>query len=335
MSPKIKPKKHGIDLSMKGLAMGIAEVIPGVSGGTIAFITGIYEELLNTIKRVNLDLFVLLRAGNWKALWQHINGRFLLFLLAGMAAGVVIGIFFVTYLLEFYPEPLWAFFFGLVLASGFYMARQISSLKPIYSLLFFIGLIASYTITQLTPAGGSESYLAIFLSGAVAISALILPGISGSFILLLLGMYSIIIPNVKGLLSDPNLASLSIVAVFAAGCLVGLMSFSRILSYTFKNYKDQTLALLTGVMLGSLPKIWPWRNPMSVFDKASESIVAPDLSSFSLADLEHVKVLRELNVMPAAYFSHPHTIAAIISFFTGLILILGFDFYQRKSKRVS
>jgi len=334
MSLKEKPKKHGLDLSMKGLAMGIAEVIPGVSGGTIAFITGIYEELLYTIKRVNVDLFMLLKSGNLKALWQHINGRFLLFLLGGMAAGVIIGIFFVTYLLEHYPEPLWAFFFGLVLASGFYMARQISSMKPLYALLFFIGLSVSYTITQLTPAGGSDSFIAIFFSGAVAISALILPGISGSFILLLLGMYSIIIPSVKGLLSDPNLDSLTIVAVFAAGCLLGLLSFSRILSYTFKNYRDQTLAVLTGVMLGSLPKIWPWRNPISVLNGASNHIFTPDLSSFSLTDLEHVKVLKELNVMPASYFSHPNTLVAVVAFFIGLIIILGFDFYQRQDNTV-
>ena len=329
MSQKGIKKNHGIKLSMKGFAMGIAEVIPGVSGGTIAFITGIYEELLNTIKNFNLDLFVLLRSGNWKSLWEHINGRFLLFLLAGMGVGVVIGIFFVTYLLEHYPEPLWAFFFGLVLASGFYMARQINSVKPIYTLLFFIGLIVSFSITQLAPAGGSDSYLAIFLAGAVAISALILPGISGSFILLLLGMYSVIIPNVKGLLSDPNLHSLTIVAVFAAGCLLGLVTFSRVLSYTFKNYEDQTLAILTGVMLGSLPKIWPWRNPTSVFNKETESIIVPDLSSFTLLDLEHVKVLKELNVMPSSYFANPNTIIAVITFFIGLVLILGFDYFQR------
>lgn len=323
-------KKSGIGLALRGIAMGIAEVIPGVSGGTIAFITGIYETLLDTIKSVNLDIFKLLRSGDWSGLWEHINGRFLLFLLMGMGLGVVLGVFGVSHLLENYPEPLWGFFFGLVLASGIYMARQIEGFKPLYLGLFIIGIIVSYAVTRLTPAGGSESLLFIFISGAIAISALILPGISGSFILLLMGMYSIIIPNVKGLLSDPNSQSLMIVAVFAAGCLFGLMTFSRILSYTFKHYKNATLSMLTGIMIGSLPKIWPWRNPTLVLDEATDKTVTPDLSTFQIADLEHVKILQESNVLPAEYFANANTMITIAVMVIGFVLILGVDAYQRR-----
>ncbi len=327
---KNQDRKSPVGLALRGMAMGIAEVIPGVSGGTIAFITGIYETLLNSIKSVNVDLLTLLKTGDWKGLWSHLNGRFLMFLLAGMALGVVVGVFGVSHLLEHFPEPLWGFFFGLVLASGIYMARQITSIKAKHIGLFVVGLIGSFAITQLTPAGGSESLPFIFFSGTIAISALILPGISGSFILLLLGMYSIIIPNVRGLLSDPNSKSLVIVAVFACGCLVGLMTFSRVLSYTFKHYKDATLAVLTGIMIGSLPKIWPWRNPMTILNKDTKEVLTPDLATFQLADLENIKVLKEAAVMPSSYFSNPNTMLTILTLVLGFVLILGADLYQRR-----
>jgi len=323
-------KKSGIGLALRGMAMGVAEVIPGVSGGTIAFITGIYETLLDTIKSVNLDVFKLLKSGDWSGLWRHINGRFLLFLLLGMGCGVILGVFVISHLLENYPEPLWGFFFGLVLASGIYMARQIEGCKPLYVVLFILGIIGSFAVTTLTPAGGSESLLFIFISGAIAISALILPGISGSFMLLLMGMYSIIIPNVKGLLSDPNSHRFMIVAVFAAGCLFGLMTFSRVLSYTFKHYKNATLAALTGIMIGSLPKIWPWRNPIVVFDKTTEKTMTPDLATFQISDLEHVKILQESNVLPAEYFANANTVSTAAVMLIGFVLILGVDAYQRR-----
>jgi len=323
-----KNNKQGFGLSLRGLAMGIAEVIPGVSGGTIAFITGIYEELIDTIKGVNFSLVPLLLGGKFKQFWAEINGRFLLFLLVGMGIGVVIGIFFVTYLLEQFPEPLWGFFFGLVLASGIYIARQIEQIKWQHFVFMIIGAAFSYMVTQLTPAGGTEALWFVFLSGAIAISALILPGISGSFILLLMGMYSIVIPHVKSLLSEPNSESFIIVAVFALGCLTGLFSFARVLSYAFKNFKNTTFALLTGIMLGSLAKIWPWRNPTLAYDKISDSNLVPDLSSFQLADLQELKILQESNVFPSEYFSAPHTLITIGAFLIGLVLIFVADRYQ-------
>lgn len=323
--------KSAFGLMLRGMAMGVAEVIPGVSGGTIAFITGIYKMLLESIKSVNLDALKFLKSADFGGLWSHLNGRFLMYLLMGMASGIIIGVFGVSHLLEHFPEPLWGFFFGLVLASGIYMARQIDSIKAKHIVLFVLGLVGSFLITQLTPAGGSESLLFVFLSGTIAISALILPGISGSFILLLLGMYSIIIPNVKSVLSDPNSQSLMIVAVFALGCIVGLMTVSRLLSHTFTHYKDATLAVLTGIMIGSLPKIWPWRNPLKIMDKETKSVLTPDLSTFKLSELENIKVLDEAAVLPVSYFSNPHTMLTIAMLIIGFVIILGADLYQRNS----
>ena len=324
--------KSVIGLMLRGLAMGIAEVIPGVSGGTIAFITGIYQTLLDTIKSVNVELFRLLAKGKFAAIWQQLNGRFLLFLIAGMGIGIVAGVFFISHLLETTPEPLWGFFFGLVLASVGYMWTQITRFKPVYILLFLIGALISYLVTTLTPAGGSTSLVFVFFSGAIAISALILPGISGSFILLLLGMYGIIIPEVKMVLSDPNSKSLVLVAVFALGCLTGLMSFSRILSYTFKHYSNGTLATLTGIMLGSLPKIWPWRNPILLMDETTGKQVVPDLSNFNFTDLENAKLLKELNVLPTEYFAEPRTAITVVAFVIGIGLIYIAYLFQRKDQ---
>jgi len=323
-----KPKS-AVGLILRGMSMGVAEVIPGVSGGTIAFITGIYATLLNSIKSVNYNLIKLLFKGKVASVYAQLNGRFLLFLLMGMAVGMVFGVFFISHLLETTPEPLWGFFFGLVLASVGYMWIQITSFKVNYIFLFVVGAVLSYLVTTLTPAGGNASLPFVFFSGAIAISALILPGISGSFILLLLGMYGIIIPEVKTVLSNPNSESLVLVGVFGLGCLTGLLSFSRILSYTFKHFADATLAALTGIMLGSLPKIWPWRNPSLLLDKETGKNIVPDLSSFQFSDLENAKLLKETNVMPAGYFTEPRTLITAVAFIIGIALIYAAYRFQK------
>ena len=250
-----------LSLMLKGMAMGIAEVIPGVSGGTIAFITGIYEELIHTIKSIlGVDVFLAFRENGFKGAWEKANGNFIVFLLGGMALGIGIGVFGVTHLLENYPLLLWAFFFGLILASAIYIAKQVDhwGIWEVFALVF--GSALAYYITVASPASGNEALWFVFLCGMIAISALILPGISGSFILLLLGMYTFIVPTVKTALKTFETESLLILGVFGLGCLLGLATFSRILSWTFQHYKNQTLALLTGFMLGSLNKVWPWRN---------------------------------------------------------------------------
>jgi len=285
--------------------MGIAEVIPGVSGGTIAFITGIYEKLLNTIKAFHPSLIGTFKEEGIGGVWSAINGTFLVTLLVGMATGVIVGVFGVTHLLETYPEMLWAFFFGLIISSAIFIGKQVEGWGATEIIALITGTAMAYYITVASPAQGNEALWFVFLSGAIAISALILPGISGSFILLLMGMYSFVLPTVKTALKTFDTESLLIVGTFAAGCLVGLMTFSRVLSWTFKNYKNPTLALLTGFMLGSLNKLWPWRN-----------VVSTRINSKG----KEVPFIEE-SVLPNNYDSEPFIIAVVICMIIGFLSV--------------
>ncbi len=290
--------KENLFLSLKGAAMGVAEVIPGVSGGTIAFITGIYERLLDSIKSFGPSLITVFKDNGLKGAWSHVDGAFLVYLLAGMAGGVVIGIFGVSHLMETVPEVLWAFFFGLIIASAIYIGKQVEKWSLVQAIALIIGIVVAFGITMISPSEGNEALWFVFLSGVIAISALILPGISGSFILLLLGMYTYIIPTVKNAIKL-DVDSMGVAVVFALGCLTGLMTFSRVLSWTFKNYKNTTLALLTGFMIGSLNKIWPWRQITSYINKETGERIqgACDRNS------EDFKILSEANVSPLSYES--------------------------------
>lgn len=249
-----------LSIILKGMAMGIAEAIPGVSGGTIAFITGIYERLLSAIGNILGPKVVgRLRKEGLTAAFQEADGGFILQLGIGMVLGLGIAVFSITELLEAYPPVVWAFFFGLIISSAIYVARQIDKWSPVSILLLLVGTAVAYFLTTINPMAGSTNLLFVFLAGVIAISALILPGISGSFILLLLGMYTVVFQAVRGLASG-SIDNLIIVGIFGLGCLIGLALFSRVLSYTFKTFPNQTLALLTGFMLGSLNKLWPWRE---------------------------------------------------------------------------
>lgn len=300
--------KNYIPNILKGAAMGIAEVIPGVSGGTIAFITGIYEQLLNTIKAFSPSLLVVFKDKGVKGVWEEIDGVFLTTLLIGMAGGVLVGIFGITFFLENYPILVWAFFFGLIIASAIYIGRQLTHWGAGEIGLLILGAVVAYGITILTPAEGSTSLPLVFVAGAIAISALILPGISGSFILLLMGMYTIIIPTMKKALTTLDPASLIVAFVFALGCLTGLMTFSRVLSWTFENFRNQTLAILTGFMVGSLNKIWPWRIPDLTLDTG-----------------EKIKVITEHNVLPGNYPSEPYLIGAIALMVVGFLAVFAIE----------
>lgn len=308
---------------LKGMAMGLAEVIPGVSGGTIAFITGIYEKLLHSIKSLDIELLKLIFSGQWDALRQKIDITFLFFLILGMVLGVGVGIFGVSYIMEAYPLLLWSFFFGLIFVSVFYILSQIPKLQWQYYIYFFVGACIAGYISFISPASGSENPIYIILAGSIAICALILPGISGSFILLLMGMYTIVIPAVKSLLTSFDMASLSIVALFGLGCILGLALFSRILSWTFKHYRDSTLSLMAGFMLGSLIKIWPWRIPTRILKK--EEGITLDNGEFGISDEiyqnENIKVLKEQLVLPADYFSDPMLFYCIICALIGGITV--------------
>ncbi len=285
----------------KGAAMGIAEVIPGVSGGTIAFITGIYEKLLNTIKAIGPGLITTFKNDGFQGLWNEMNGTFLATLLVGMCCGILVGIFGITYLLDNYPVLVWAFFFGLIIASAIYIGKQLTKWSVVEIILLVLGAVVAYGITVLAPAEGSTSLPFVFISGAIAISALILPGISGSFILLLMGMYSIILSTGRNALTTFDTSSLVLLIVFALGCLTGLLTFARVLSWTFKNYKNQTLAILTGFMLGSLNKIWPWRIPDQTINVGDK-----------------VKVLTETNLLPGDFPGEPYVLGVVV------LMIVGF-----------
>lgn len=244
-------------LILKGMGMGAADVVPGVSGGTIAFIVGIYDELINSIKSINAANLRLLFRGKFSTFWKNVNAGFLLAIVSGIFISIFSLARIVTWLLEEYPILIWSFFFGLVLASVWFVAKGIKGWNWKIILSFVIGAAVAYYITVATPAETPTNLLFIFISGAIAICAMILPGISGSFILVLLGKYYYIMEAVKTL-------NIVVLLVFAAGALVGITTFSRILSYTLKRFRNITLAVLSGFMLGSLNKVWPWKESSEI-----------------------------------------------------------------------
>lgn len=312
-----------IGIALRGMAMGIAEVIPGVSGGTIALITGIYEKLILTIKRVEPELIKRWKANGLTGVNEYLDISFIFALITGMALGILVGVFAISYLFENYPEPLWGFFFGLIIASSIYIGKQIKKWEFQHVIALILGIVVAYGITLISPASGSESYLYVFISGVVAISALILPGISGSFILLLLGMYTVIIPALKNLISTQDLSDLLMLIVFGLGCLTGLVTFSRVMNYLFQRYKLITLAVLSGFMLGSLNKIWPWKNITQMVNKNDYSIsTISGLNDLSGLEKESFKILSDVNVLPSEYWmSTPKVFATIISFVIGFIIV--------------
>ena len=243
-------------LVLKGMGMGAADVVPGVSGGTIAFIVGIYDELINSIKSINGKSLKLFFTGKFAAFWKMINGSFLFSILLGIGISVFSLAKIITWLLVEHPILVWSFFFGLVLASTWFVAKDIKGWNWKTILGFVVGVVVAFYITVATPAETPSYLWFIFLCGAIAICAMILPGISGSFILVLLGKYFFIMDAVKTL-------DLVTIAVFGAGAVVGITSFSRVLSYALKHVRNITLAVLSGFMLGSLNKVWPWKEQIT------------------------------------------------------------------------
>lgn len=236
--------------------MGAADAVPGVSGGTIAFISGIYEELIHSIRSCDLGAVKVLLQSGPVAFWKHINGNFLLTLLSGILLSVLTLARIVLYLLENEPVLIWSFFFGLILASTWSVVKHVGRWSGNRIAGFALGSISAYLITTLSPGAMDVTPLVVFLSGMIAICAMILPGISGSFILLLLGMYSVILGAVKEL-------DLAVLSLFMVGCAAGLLSFSRLLSWAFSHFRAMTLAVLGGFLLGSLNKVWPWKYTLA------------------------------------------------------------------------
>jgi len=291
-------------ISLKGMAMGAADVVPGVSGGTIAFISGIYEELLNTISSVNLSALKTLKSEGLKAIWKQINGNFLLALLLGIAISVISLAKGISYLLAAHPILVWSFFFGLVLASILYVGKQITKWRVQEVAILLLTAILAYSITIVKPmvVGDDASLLFLFLSGALAICAMILPGISGAFILVLLGAYETILNAVHA-------RDLQTIAVVGLGTIFGLLCFSRVLKWLFNNYKNITLAGLTGFILGSLNKIWPWKETLTTRVN-SKGITVPVLQN---------------SILPSNYQGDAQLILAIILAVVGFSLLIGLE----------
>lgn len=242
---------------LKGVAMGAADVVPGVSGGTIAFITGIYGQLLDALANMPRAALLLLR-GRVKQAWALAHVNFLLILFAGILTSIVSLARLITWLLEHHGIAVWSFFFGLVLVSCYFVGRDIKRWNWARYVFFVLGAAAAWYITVASPINWGHDPLSIFFAGAIAICAMILPGISGSFLLLLMGLYSYILDAVKSF-------DLSVMVVFALGCAFGLLAFAKVLKTALQHYRDVTLALLTGFMLGSLNKIWPWKQTLTWF----------------------------------------------------------------------
>jgi putative membrane protein len=243
-------------LFLKGVLMGAADIVPGVSGGTIAFITGIYERLLLSLQSILPALIELIKDRKFSCFWKTINGSFLITLFSGILLSVIIFAKLIAYLLVTHPVPLWSFFFGLIVASVAIIGKQISEWNIRLFISVVAGVLIAYCLTQLSPASVEHSYLNAFLSGLVAICAMILPGISGSFILVMLGTYSFILGAIKDF-------DVLVLMIFTSGCLIGLLSIANVLVWAFSHFRNVTLALLTGFMIGALTKVWPWKEVLT------------------------------------------------------------------------
>ncbi len=282
------------------MAMGAADVVPGVSGGTIAFISGIYEELLQSISSIKFGLIKTLKTEGIKSVWKKINGSFLLALVTGIFISVLSLAKLISYLLENQKILVWSFFFGLVLASVLYVGKQISKWNPLTFVVLVLGALLAYYITTLQPLVTENSSLFfIFISGALAICAMILPGISGAFILVLLGAY-------KPVLEAIHNRDIKLILTFAVGAVVGLLSFSKLLNWLFNHHKNITLAGLTGFILGSLNKIWPWKETLT-WRVNSHGIKEP---------------FNEISVLPFNYNGDSQLLMAVGLAIIGFVVIL-------------
>jgi putative membrane protein len=298
-----------IVISFKGIAMGAADAVPGVSGGTIAFISGIYEELINTISNINFSLIKTLKREGFSAFWKQCNGNFILSLLTGIIVSYVSFMRLAKYLIENHPVLIWSFFFGLIVASIFFVGKQIKTWNLTVLIGLALGTLAAYYITTIPSMGSNEHPLFLFFAGALAICAMILPGISGSFILVILGAYK----TLSDALHDFDLKK---IAFFAFGALFGILSFSHVLKWLFKNYHNVTLALLTGFIFGSLNKIWPWKEVLTWSENSSGNLV-PFL---------------ERSILPSAYKGDPQLVFAICLMFTGFLTIFILEKLDFKKK---
>lgn len=314
--PRRRDLKSYLGIGARGVAMGACDVVPGVSGGTMAFILGIYEELIDSLRTLGRPAFLrpLLRF-RLKEAARAINLPFLVALLSGVLLAIATLAALMTWLLATWPVYTWSFFFGLILASVVVILPRV----PRWTLLLILALLATavgaYFLVGLVPAQTPEADWFIFLSGALAICAMILPGISGSFILLILGKYQYIIGKVSALISGEATASdIATLGIFTAGCIIGLVTFAQLLGWLFRRYHDLTVALLTGLMVGSLRKVWPWKETLETMrDRHGELIP-----------------VREANILPAIDDSF---LVALLLALVGFALVITMERLARGSDK--
>ncbi|KAB1458180.1 DUF368 domain-containing protein [Vibrio panuliri] len=297
----------------KGIAMGAADVVPGVSGGTIAFITGIYDTLLESIRRINPSILSLWKRDGFKAAFNHINGFFLIALFGGVFTSIATLAKLISWLLVTHPIPIWSFFFGLILVSVVHILKQVEQKTVSRWVFLLLGVAFAYCITILKPLHMEPTSINVLIAGAIAICAMILPGISGSFILLLIGMYTPVLAAVKSF-------DIAILALFLTGCVLGLLSFSHVLSWLLKRFRDTTLMFLTGLMIGTLPKIWPWKETISWRTNSKGEqvpLIQHNLSPFEFEQM----------------FNQPsQLVIAIVMMLAAVALVLGLEKYAERSR---
>lgn len=303
-----------VGIFLRGVAMGAADIVPGVSGGTIAFITGIYFRLLEAINAAPKAALRHLFRGHLKSFWIEIDGAFLLCLLAGILGSIVTLASAISFALEAYPVLIWSFFFGLILASVWHVGRQVRRYRYSLVLPLSAGIAVAWWITTLSVGQATPSAPLFFGAGALAICAMILPGISGSFILLIIGMYSPVLTAIKG-------GDIGILLLFMAGCVIGLLSIARLITWSFHHFHDHVLALLTGFMIGALNKVWPWKETLSWRTNSAGEQVP----------------LQEVSIMPASYAEltgqDPQIALAIVLALAGLFLVLALEWFGSRNQQ--
>lgn len=314
----ITPSQRLPGVFLRGMAMGAADIVPGVSGGTIAFITGIYFRLLEAIGRLPVVFWRELCRGRLKAFWQLSDASFLLTLLAGILFSIASLAAVISHALEAYPIPLWSFFFGLITASVWHVAREVLRPRAVLLMAVLPGAAVAWWITTLSPVSTEPTLLTLFGAGAIAICAMILPGISGSFILVIMGLYAPVLDAIKQF-------EIVKLLVFGAGCALGLLSIARALTWAVQRFHDWVLALLTGVMIGALNKVWPWKETVTWRLNSSGEEVA----------------LHQVNTSPQHYAEFAGANAeihlAIVAAVLGFCLVFGVEWvagrFGRSSKR--
>ncbi|MBT3209817.1 MAG: DUF368 domain-containing protein [Bacteroidetes bacterium] len=300
--------KEYISLFFKGIGMGVANVIPGVSGGTIALITGIFEKLINSIKSFNLIAVKLLFTGKFKEFAKHINLSFLISVFLGIAVSIITIAKLFGYLFDNYPIYIWAYFFGLILASVYFVGKTISRWSVVVIIIFMVGTAAAVFLSTLNHATENDSIYYLFICGIVAACSMILPGLSGSFVLILMGNYKLV------MIDAVNNMDVIILIPVVIGAGFGLLAFSYLLSWIFKNYKDQTISLLTGFIFGSLSILWPWKKS---FDSLGDLITTNKFGAFIDSN---GKLLEEIK--PYAYERYlPEQMNSVIIFSLGLMIL--------------